>query len=99
MNDSGKMTMKLALLNTSGVRIQSPTTAMTHDNAYAKNRSSAYPATASRKLEWMRHPTRRPVNDMTTKLMTLINTSLDVRPVSTADGAMGSDRNLSMIPF
>ena len=34
-------TMKLALLNTSGVRIQSPTTAMTHDNAYAKNRSSA----------------------------------------------------------
>ncbi len=47
----------------------------------------------------MRHPTRRPVNDMTTKLMTLINTSLDVRPVSTADEAMGSDRNLSMIPF
>lgn len=36
---------------------------------------------------------------MTTSTRTLFTTSLKVRPVSTADGAMGRDRNLSMIPF
>ena len=30
---------------------------------------------------------------------TLVTTSDVVRPTSTADGAMGSDRNLSMMPF
>ena len=33
MNVSGKITMKLALLTTSGVRTTSPTTAMIHDIA------------------------------------------------------------------
>lgn len=40
-----------------------------------------------------------PVRDMMTVTITLVTTSEDVRPTSTADWAMGSERNRSMIPF
>ena len=48
---------------------------------------------------WTRQPTMSPVSDMMTRLITLIATSEIVRPNSTADGAIGSERNRSMIPF
>ena len=47
----------------------------------------------------MRQPTSRPVSDITISTSTLLATSETVRPVSTADGAIGSDRNRSMMPF
>ena len=47
----------------------------------------------------MRQPTSSPVSDITTSTMTLLTTSERVRPVSTADGAIGSDRKRSMMPF
>ena len=48
---------------------------------------------------WIRQPTTSPVSDITTRTMTLLTTSERVRPVRTADGDMGSDRNRSMMPF
>ena len=47
----------------------------------------------------MRQPTSRPVTDMIATVMTLFSTSLVVRPTSTAERDMGSDRNRSMMPF
>ena len=47
----------------------------------------------------MRQPTTSPVSAITARLITLLTTSLSVRPNSTADSAMGSDRNRSMMPF
>ena len=47
----------------------------------------------------MPQPTSSPVSDMTISTRTLLATSEIVRPVSTADGAIGSDRNRSMMPF
>ena len=46
----------------------------------------------------MRQPTTRPVSDMMMIVSTLLTTSAVVRPTSTADGAIGSDRNRSMMP-
>ncbi|CAM4095359.1 hypothetical protein KIPE111705_40190 [Kibdelosporangium persicum] len=99
MNVNGKITMKLALLNTSGLRIHRPITAIIHDSAYAKSSSKAKPANASGKDVCTRQPTSRPVTDMTTRLITLFTTSLVVRPINTADRAIGSERNRSMMPF
>ena len=56
-------------------------------------------ASASSTEVWIRQPTTRPVSDMTTRTRTLLTTSVRVRPVSTADGDIGSDRNRSMMPF
>ena len=47
----------------------------------------------------IRQPTSRPVRLITTSTMTLLTTSESVRPASTADGDIGSDRNRSMMPF
>src|ERR1700712_3360019 len=85
MNVSGKITMKLALLNTSGVRTSSPISAITHEIEKANRSSSAYPPRASSNDEWMRQPTNNPVSDMTMTEMTFRPTSATVRPTSTAD--------------
>ena len=47
----------------------------------------------------MSHPTASPVSDITAITMTLLSTSLVVRPTSTADRDMGSERNRSMMPL
>ena len=47
----------------------------------------------------MRQPTASPVSDITMIVMTLIATSLPVRPISTAARDIGSERNRSMMPF
>ena len=48
---------------------------------------------------WIRQPTISPVIDMTIRTITLLTTSESVRPASTADGAIGSERKRSMMPF
>jgi hypothetical protein len=99
MNVNGKITMKLALLTTSGVRTISPTRAITQENAKANSSSSTKPASASPTEEWIRQPTTSPVTAITTMVITLRPRSATVRPISTADRAMGSDRNRSIRPF
>ena len=47
----------------------------------------------------MPQPTSSPVIAMTNSTRMLLTTSDSVRPVSTADGDIGSERNRSMIPF
>ena len=47
----------------------------------------------------MRQPTSSPVTDMIAMTRTLLSTSLVVRPTSTAERDIGSDRNRSMMPF
>ena len=47
----------------------------------------------------MRHPTTSPVIDITAIEVELYAISLAVRPTSTADGAIGSERNRSTIPL
>src|SRR3954451_10544614 len=98
-NVSGKITMKLALLTTSGVRTISPTVAITQLNAYANSSSRRNPRAASGPEEWIRQPTTRPVTTMTTIEIALSPTSAAVRPTSTADRLIGSERNRSMSPF
>ena len=47
----------------------------------------------------MRQPTIRPVIDMITTTRQLLSRSLVVRPTSTADRDIGSERKRSMMPF
>src|SRR5207245_3371594 len=47
----------------------------------------------------MRHPTIKPVTDMTKIDVELKPMSLVVRPTRTAERAIGNDRNRSMIPL
>jgi len=54
---------------------------------------------ASATEEWIRQPTARPVSATTTMVSTLSPRSATVRPTSTADRAIGSDRNRSTRPF
>src|SRR3954451_6538709 len=98
-NVSGKITMKLALLTTSGVRTINPTVAITQLNAYANSSRRRNPRSASGTEEWIRQPTTRPVMTMTTIEMQLRPTSAVVRPTSTAERLIGRDRNRSMSPF
>ncbi len=48
---------------------------------------------------YIRQPTISAVSAMTTSTRTLLTTSLVVLPTSTAERAMGNERNRSMIPF
>ena len=60
--------------------------------------SSTAPPKANQ-LVLMRNPTAKPTSEMMTITTTLRHRSAVVRPASTADRAMGSDRNRSMSPF
>src|SRR3954453_21205909 len=62
---SGKITMQLALLTTSGVRTVSPTIPISHDMAEANTSSPAKPAGAAPTDVWIRQPTARPVSAIT----------------------------------
>ena len=64
INVSGKSTMKVALLTTSGEGTSSPRHAITHENEYEKKSNKAYATTASRNDPRMRQPTAKPANDM-----------------------------------
>ncbi len=99
MNVIGKMITNEALFTTSGLRTIRPISAMIHDIAYAKARISRKPPIASPTDERMRQPTSSPVADMITMTSTLFSTSLVVRPTSTAERDIGSDRNRSTMPF
>ncbi len=47
----------------------------------------------------IRQPTSSPVNDMMITVRTLLTTSAVVLPTSTAEEAIGRERNRSMIPL
>jgi hypothetical protein len=67
----------------------------------AKANSSERPtaASASPTPLWIRQPTNSPVAISTPMPSTWVSRSDSVRPASTADRAMGSDRNLSISPL
>src|SRR5690606_30688698 len=99
MNVSGMITMKEALLITSTLGTRRPTVAITHEKPEENNSRRAKPARASHHEVRILRPTSRPVRAMMVIERTLYRTSLAVRPKSTADRDIGSDRKRSMIPF
>src|SRR5690606_16117327 len=99
MNVTGKIQMKPALCATSTLpeisAISEPTQAM----ANANSNSIRYASTASVTLPRMRQPMSKPHNDITRRPSVVTARSDSVRPSSTAELDMGSERNRSMMPF
>ena len=62
-------------------------------------RISTNASTASATPPLMRHPMHSPVSAITTTPIDECIRLAMLRPINTADRRMGSDRNLSMIPF
>src|SRR5438874_3635674 len=99
MKVNGKMNMNEALLTTSTLPTFNPTNARIHDMAYANSSNRRKPPIAGRGDVLIRHPTIKPVTDITKIEAELKAMSLVVRPTRTADRAIGSDRKRSMMPL
>src|SRR6266498_1188352 len=99
MKVNGKMNMNEALFTTSTLPTFNPTKAKIHDMAYANSSNRRKPPIAGTGDVLIRHPTINPVTDITKIDAELKTTSLVVRPTRTADRAIGSDRNRSMMPL
>jgi hypothetical protein len=67
--------------------------------AKRSNRSSAIAAAVSATGPCGRQPTTSPQPRMAASPITELSMSATLRPTSTADGAIGSDRNRSVTPF
>ena len=57
------------------------------------------PWSRATKPVWTVQPTTKPLSISTMRMPALYTTSADVRPVSTAERAIGSERKRSMIPL
>src|SRR5512144_1750659 len=91
--------MTPAVFAASALRTDNPISAPTQENASANSSSSANPAAAATRPPEKRNPTSAPTTTITSTMHALPTVSATVRPASTADRAIGSDRNRSMMPF
>ena len=98
-NTRGKSIGKMAACAASPLGAPRPTVATTHEKAKANNRTRPRAPTYAGTPPWMRNPTAMPTPVMRTRTETLRTPSAIVRPASTAERAMGSDRNRSMSPL
>ena len=83
----------------SGSRTDRPIRANTQAKAKANSSSTSRPPTNAAGLVWIRKPTRKPTTHISTMTKASRTRSARVRPASTADRAMGSERNRSMRPL
>ena len=98
-NVSGNNTVNPNAFAASGDDAVSPMKAKTHENAYPIRSRSRIPATISGTLVAKRKPTARPTPIITTSCTTFVTTSASVRPVTTAERLIGSERKRSTRPF
>ncbi len=97
-NVSGKRIVKPYAFDASGDDAVSPMNANTHENEYPIKSSSAIPATMSGRRSGS-EADGRPTPTMTTSWIMFVLMSASVRPVTTAERDIGSDRNRSISPF
>ncbi|GAB3986721.1 hypothetical protein GCM10029978_102960 [Actinoallomurus acanthiterrae] len=76
-----------------------PITVPIEENANAKAISSRMPPSAGATPFWNRNPTAYPAATMMSSVRVLRADSATSRPTSTADRAIGSDRNRSISPL
>ena len=94
-NVSGKTHTNPADWAASTLPTESPMTAEIHENAIANRTSSPSPPTMGSRPLWNRKPTSRPTPVISTTTRMLRRVSARMRPASTANRVIGSDRNLS----
>src|SRR5207244_2222539 len=95
---SGKIQMKPAAWAASGSRTLIPMRAEIHEKASPKNTATAKPTRPGMNPPWKRNPMADPTAVISTTTKTLRTVSDSVRPASTAERAIGSERNRSTIP-
>src|SRR5436190_2611609 len=98
-NVRGKRIVNPYAFEASGDDDERPMNANTHENAYPISRSSAIPATTSPTLLEKLNPTSSPTVNITTSWKMFVTTSPSVRPVSSAERVIGSERKRSISPF
>src|SRR5690349_8140319 len=98
-NVSGKRTVNPYAFDASGDEEERPMKAKTHENAYPIASTNAIPAITSTTLLEKLKPISSPTVNITTNWKTLVTMSPSVRPVSSAERVIGSERNLSISPF
>src|SRR4029079_4590156 len=98
-NVTGNRIVKPKAFAASGEDDESPMKAKTQENAQPISRSSRIPATTSPTLLEKLNPMISPTVNITTNWKMLVTTSPSVRPSSSAERVIGSERNLSISPF
>src|SRR5205085_11064403 len=83
----------------SGVDEISPWNAYTHGIPYPNKRTRTKPATISAAFALNEKPTMKQTASIVASAITFIAMSLKVRPASTAERAMGSERKRSIRPL
>src|SRR5205085_9326756 len=76
-----------------------PMSAKNHENANENNITSAIANTPLTKPLWKRKPTSMPTPTINNVVNNVRTMSASTRPANTAERAIGSERNRSMMPF
>ena len=97
-NTIGARRGKAAAWAVSGLATARPTAANTHESAYPNSTNRAMAPKNATGLVWTRKPTANPTATMSATTKTFRAASARVRPASTADRAIGSERKRSMRP-
>ena len=97
-NTTGKIHVKLAACTASTCFNDNPMQAEIHENVNPTARTSAYMPIALTNPFWNRNPTRYPTPITIVSRRPFLITSEVVRPATTADLAIGSERKRSITP-